>query len=136
MSTAELAAFQGVSLSFIRKLLTDLEQGGIVKSHSGRNGGFSLASPKENISVLDVVNVIEPRKRLFDCKEIRQRCALFNNDVPAWVTSKPCEINAVFLNAEAAMFSELAKTTLENIDQAFSAKAPKSFSEQAIKWFK
>lgn len=135
MSATALADFQGLSLSFVRKLLTDLERGGIVKSHSGRHGGFSLAASRKNISVLDVVNVIEPDKRLFECKEIRQRCTLFSDNVPAWVRAKPCEINAVFLKAEAAMLSELAETTLEHIDQTFSAKAPKKFEEQAIQWF-
>lgn len=135
ISSADLANFQGLSLSFTRKLLTDLERGNIVQSHSGRHGGFSLSRAKNEISVQDVVTVIEPGKRVFDCKEIRQRCALFNRGVPAWVKSKPCEINAVFLKAEAAMVGELANTTLESIDDAFSAKAPNNFSERAAQWF-
>lgn len=135
ISSADIAGFQGLSLSFTRKLLTDLERGNIVQSHSGRRGGFSLSRPKKKISVMDVVKVIEPGKRVFDCKEIRQRCVLFNDSVPAWVRSKPCEINAVFLKAEAAMVSQLAETTLESIDQTFSAKAPREFEEQAVQWF-
>lgn len=135
ISSTDLADFQGLSLSFIRKLLTELERGDLVQSHSGRNGGFSLSRDKKNISVLDVVKVVEPGKRVFDCKEIRQRCALFESGVPTWVTSKPCEINTVFLKAEAAMVAQLADTTLDSIDQAFGIKAPKEFEEQAVQWF-
>lgn len=135
ISSAELAEFQGLSLSFVRKLLTDLERGGLVKSHSGRRGGFSLSRPPDQISVLAVVELLEPGKRLFDCNEIRERCKLFNNEVPDWVRAKPCEINAVFLAAEHAMRAQLAKATLKNIDTAFSKKAPPEFGEQAVKWF-
>ena len=135
ISSRDMAEFLGLSLSFVRKLMTDLERGKIVTSRRGRHGGFVLSRAAENVSVSDVLAVIEPNKQIFSCQEIRQKCVLFEDQVPPWVRSKRCEISAVFQNAEQAMRAQLESTTLADIGNAFTKKVPAKFKQQSIEWF-
>ena len=135
LSSRDIAEFLGLSLSFVRKLMTVLEAGGLIGGRTGRNGGFYLQRTAAEISVLEVVELLEPNKRVFSCQEIRQRCALFAGGTPKWVTQRTCEINAVFLQAEKALFDELRNTSLADIGMAFTHKAPAEFETKSIEWF-
>ena len=78
VSNRDLADFQGVSVSFLAKIFPRLEKAGIVTASEGIRGGYGLARPADEITVLDVVEAIDGLKPLFDCQEIRGRCALFD----------------------------------------------------------
>ena len=67
-SSRDLAELQGVSPSFIAKIFPRLEKAGIVEASEGVRGGYRLARPANEITVLDVVDAIEGKKPLFDCQ--------------------------------------------------------------------
>ena len=75
-SSRDLAEFQGVSPSYLAKLFTQLEKAGLVASSEGTAGGYRLARPIDEITVLDVVDALEGGKPLFQCREVRDRCVL------------------------------------------------------------
>ena len=104
-SARDLAAIQGVSPTLVAKIMPRLEKAGLVSSSGGINGGYRLACPPDEISVLDVVDAVEGGRRLFDCKEVRRNCALFSGDPPSWSASGTCGIHAVILLAERAMLA-------------------------------
>lgn len=83
-SSRDLAEIQGVPPAFVAKIFPKLEKAGIVEASGGIRGGYRLARAPEDISVLDVVDAVEGRKALFDCQEVRGRCALFDNKPPKW----------------------------------------------------
>lgn len=56
-----------VSPKYISKILNDLVGAGLVTSQRGRNGGFVLAREPASISVLDVVNAVDPIRRIETC---------------------------------------------------------------------
>ena len=62
-SARDLAAFQGVSASYLAKLFTKLEKAGLVVSSEGIRGGFRLARPARDISVLEIVDALEGASR-------------------------------------------------------------------------
>ena len=99
-SSRDLAALQGFSPSFVAKILPKLEKAGILTASEGLRGGYRLARPADQVSVLDVVDAIEGQKPLFDCQEVRERCVLFGSEPPAWATGGVCSIHAVMLRAE------------------------------------
>ena len=134
-SARDLAEFQGVSPSYVAKLFTSLERAGIVSSAEGAKGGFRLSHPASDISVLDVVDAIEGRKRIFQCKNIRVNCVLFEDEAPAWAVSGLCAIHQVMIDAEEKMREELARVTLSDLNDRLSAKAPANFSPKVIDWF-
>ncbi len=135
-STAELAEFQGISPTFVAKLLTRLKAKGLVSAIEGAGGGYLLAKPPQHISVLDVVTALEGDKPLFQCKNIRRQCALFAPSPPRWATKGLCSIHAVMVEAEEAMKSTLATHTLADLAQRFSAKAPQTFFVDVDAWFR
>src|SRR4051794_19920754 len=76
-SVRDLADLQGVPVEYVAKLFTKLQKAGLVVASEGARGGFRLAREPRSISVLDVVIAIDGKKQLFECREIRGRCAIF-----------------------------------------------------------
>lgn len=66
-TAADISKATKVPQSYLSKVLLDLVTGGIVLSQRGPNGGFSLARDPEVISVLDVVNAVDPIRRIEVC---------------------------------------------------------------------
>ncbi|MBI0331301.1 MULTISPECIES: RrF2 family transcriptional regulator [Burkholderia] len=134
-SVRDLAELQGVSVDFLAKLFTKLHKAGLVIATEGAKGGFALARPAEQISLLDVVSAIDGDKALFECREIRERCAVFEGAKPAWATSGVCAIHSAMQQAEKRMRESLASQSLAEIAGRFSSKAPRTFGPQVVKWF-
>ncbi|GGG76089.1 RrF2 family transcriptional regulator [Paenibacillus radicis (ex Gao et al. 2016)] len=63
----ELAVTLGVSESYLSKIMSKLRQDGIVRAVPGVNGGYELAKPADQITFLDVIQVIEGRQQMFEC---------------------------------------------------------------------
>ncbi len=66
-SSHAIAAATKVPPNYISKVLKDLVEAGIVTSRRGPNGGFVLAREPKSISVLDVVNAVDPIRRIETC---------------------------------------------------------------------
>jgi DNA-binding IscR family transcriptional regulator len=84
--------------------------------------------------VHDVVVAIDGDKPLFDCLEIRDRCAVFDDAPPAWATRGVCSIHAVMQSAEKVMRHELKQHTLSDIANRTIDKAPASYGTQVVQW--
>jgi Rrf2 family protein len=54
-----LAAAQSIPQKFLENILADLRNGGIVASQRGAEGGYRLARPPEEITIADVIRVVE-----------------------------------------------------------------------------
>jgi Rrf2 family protein len=134
LSSRDLAEFQGISHSFLAKIFPKLEKAGLVRASEGVHGGYLLARAPEDITVLQIVDAIEGQKPLFDCQEIRGRCAVFGSTPPAWATKGVCSIHAVMLRAEKAMRDTLAATSLHDISNAVGGKAPPDFANEVQGW--
>jgi Rrf2 family protein len=133
-SARDLAQLQGLPVEFMAKLLTRLEKAGLVTASEGAKGGFRLARGADAISVLDVVIAIDGDKPLFDCREIRGRCALFDGAPPAWASRGVCSIHAVMLEAEQRLREVLGERTLGAIAARVAAKAPPAFGASVAAW--
>lgn len=62
-----IAAGTRVPPNYISKILKDLVEAQVVTSRRGPNGGFVLAREPDTISVLDVVNAVDPIRRIETC---------------------------------------------------------------------
>jgi len=135
MSSRDLAELQGISPSFVAKIFPKLEKAGIVAASEGVRGGYRLARPAEAISFLDIVDAIEGEKPLFDCQEVRERCALFAaGGAPDWATDGVCAVHGVMLQAEKAMRDALASQSLADVGNRFGRKAPGAFFGDVEAW--
>ncbi|WP_170378845.1 RrF2 family transcriptional regulator [Ruegeria atlantica] len=134
-SSRELAEFQGVSPSYVAKVFTKLRRSGLVESTDGIAGGYRLAKPAAEISVLDIVEALDGYKPAFQCREIRRSCVLYRGQVPDWAGRGICAVHAVMKSAEQKMKQELARTSLEDIKGRVNAKAPVEFGLKTEAWF-
>src|SRR5258708_7232659 len=111
LTAARLAEFHGVPGAYLAKHLQALTRAGLFEAVPGRGGGYRLAKPAKNISVLDVVEAVEGRTRAFECSEIRQRGPA--GGTPADYRSV-CGIARVMYDAEAAYRDVLASVTIND----------------------
>jgi Rrf2 family protein len=134
-SARDMADFQGVSPSFTAKIFTQLEKAGIVRAAEGVRGGFALARPAGEITVLDVADAIEGEKPLFQCRDIRDDCVLYRNGPPKRPAGDLCTIHRLMLDAEARMRETLAETTLADLADTVAGKIPKKRQRDGAAWF-
>ncbi len=59
VKTDDLAKAQGIPGQFLADILSDLRADRLVRSHRGREGGYALARPAEQISIADVLRCID-----------------------------------------------------------------------------
>jgi Rrf2 family protein len=134
-STRDIAEFQQLSTDYVAKLFTRLEKAGVVTATEGMRGGFHLARAARDISVLDVVDAVEGRKPLFQCREVRANCVLFDGTTPSWSGRGVCGIHAVMLKADTAMRDSLARSTLAELALHVTEVVPKAHQMATEDWF-
>lgn len=62
-----LAKHTQVPRRYLHTVLQELVRAELVRSQPGPGGGYSLARPAEDITILDVVNAISPLERIKGC---------------------------------------------------------------------
>ncbi|MDC5576407.1 Rrf2 family transcriptional regulator [Acinetobacter baumannii] len=103
LSSKDLAELQGVSPSFMAKIFPKLEKQVWLLLKKVFAAAIYWLDLLTKSVFLDIVNAIEGEKPLFECQEVRGKCAVFNNVPPDWATSGVCAVHAVMLQAEKAM---------------------------------
>lgn len=64
-----------ISRSFLAKILQSLAREGILKSFKGAKGGFSLNQKIEDISIRNVIEIVEKKPIIiFDCSQDINKC--------------------------------------------------------------
>lgn len=72
----ELAHASRVPVPTVSKILKELCRAGLLVSHRGRHGGYSLSRPAEQISVAAIVEALEGPVSVTECSEAQGVCAL------------------------------------------------------------
>jgi Rrf2 family protein len=69
VSRSDIEKSQGIPSFYLSKIMKDLVTGGLVVSHVGSKGGFTLAKPPPQISIKDVYECVERPLVLMECLE-------------------------------------------------------------------
>lgn len=67
LTTAVIAERAQVPKDYLAKILKQMGDAGLVRSVRGLNGGCTLAKPAKEISLLDVINSVDPIRRIEKC---------------------------------------------------------------------
>ncbi|HEY9766850.1 MAG TPA: Rrf2 family transcriptional regulator [Chroococcales cyanobacterium] len=78
----KIAERENLPVSYLEQLLAQLRKAGLVSAMRGATGGYALARPPEEVTVLDVFVALEGPLELIDCATVASctwqpdRCAL------------------------------------------------------------
>jgi Rrf2 family protein len=67
VSRNDIEKSQEIPSFYLSKIMKDLVAGGLVRSHIGSKGGFSLAKPAGTITIKDVYETVERPLVLMEC---------------------------------------------------------------------
>lgn len=131
LSVDALAEFFEVPSAYLAKQMQLLRRAGIVQSVRGKGGGYRLAKPVDDITLLDIVSAIEGPLPAFRCTEIRQNgpCGLKRKDC-----KHPCEIAAAFAQAEQTYRDALAAKTVASIMQEAAMNSSPEHLQEIAGW--
>jgi Rrf2 family protein len=124
--TAKLAAGYEVPPAYLNKQLQALVKAGLLVSVPGAKGGFRLARPLGEITLMDVVAAIEGPDDAFRCTEIRRNGP--GADSPEHLFRKPCAVADAMREAELAWRRALAGRTLSEIKARVDKLSPQTGS--------
>lgn len=66
-TTAQIAAGTHVPAGYLAKVMQNLSRARLVDSRRGLNGGFTLAVDADELTILEVVNAVDPIQRIREC---------------------------------------------------------------------
>ena len=131
LPAAKLAEYHEVPPAYLAKHLQALTAAGITRSLPGPRGGYRLARPPAEVSVLDVVVAIEGDEHAFRCGEIRQRGPLAGGPE---LYRRPCGIARAMWRAEKAWQAELASTSIGDLLLELISHAPADWLRRGAEW--
>ncbi len=107
-SGAAIAAEANIPGHFVTHVMGDLVHAGLVEAKIGRSGGYRLAVPPGEISIMALVEAVEGDTRRTTCVLRDGKCNADN----------PCEVHEVFAEAQKALVGRLARANLAGVVEA------------------
>lgn len=129
---ATLAELYELPPAYLAKQLQALSVTGIVDTTRGPAGGYRLARPAAEITMLDIVRAIEGEGRGFRCTEIRRRGQTAIDDDGAY--PEPCGIAQHMWKAEDAWAAHLASVTVADLQRGAAEAVDRRQRELIDDW--
>jgi Rrf2 family transcriptional regulator, cysteine metabolism repressor len=111
----DIADSRDMPLQFLEQVFAALRRGGVVRSRRGAAGGYSLAHPAADISVLEVVTVLDGMPSPADCTQ--GICERLDG----------CGASSVWIEVQQALEKVLGDTSIADLlarEDALRGRAP------------
>jgi Rrf2 family protein len=112
---SEISQAQDIPEKFLAKIFQSLSKAGIIRSHRGVRGGFTLAKDPELITVKEVLETIQGPYHLMKCIPDPSACMNGRDDF--------CALREVLLIAEQKLVSVFEEYTVADLAKWQRAKA-------------
>lgn len=99
ISLSSIAERQGISEGYLEQLIIPLKKAGLVKGIRGAQGGYTLSKPPSNISVGEVLRVLEGPLAIVDCLTGENRCAKSEDCITRHIWKKISENIAALVDS-------------------------------------
>jgi len=112
-TTDQIATATRVPKAYLSKILQGLSRGGIVHSQRGIGGGMTLTKRPDELTILEVVNAVDPIRRIKTC--------------PLGIEThgiRLCPLHRRLDNAMATVEAAFGRTTLAEVLAEPSASSP------------
>lgn len=101
----EIAEAKKLSLSYLSQIIIPLKEAGLVKSKEGREGGYTLARPAREITVMEILEVLEgPVTPVRCCGDETKKCG----------SESCCNVKFTWRDAKSMLIQFLRTKTLED----------------------
>ncbi|MDR1774069.1 MAG: Rrf2 family transcriptional regulator [Clostridioides sp.] len=105
VSSKEISENMGITQNYVIKITSNLSNAGFVKKVRGMNGGFMLI--KDDLTLYDIVEKIEPTIRINRCIEEEQYCSR--------CATKNCAIRRKFVGLQGTIDGYLKSITIKDL---------------------
>ena len=106
VSTAVLAEEMEVPFRFLRRIVRTLVDVGIISSQRGKGGGIQLARPKEEVSLLQIIEAVDPKNIKFNtCLAADGTCS----------RSHECAVHPELSKLQVVIEQHLGEITMDKI---------------------
>jgi Rrf2 family transcriptional regulator, iron-sulfur cluster assembly transcription factor len=100
-----VARRQGISVKYLEQIIIPLKKANYIQSVRGPKGGHQLAKPPEEITVGEIVALLEEGTTLAECADNPMSCE----------RSPDCATRTLWQEAAQAMFDKLQSITLADL---------------------
>ena len=109
----DIARERNIPETYLAKIFQDLTKAGVVRSHRGAKGGFRLARPASEISLLQVIEALQGPIALNRCLDIRDACG----------NSPTCPVHVVLAKAQAQFVESLQAAKMDELGKSLEHPA-------------
>jgi Rrf2 family protein len=120
-SAAQLAAYYDLPAPSLAKQLQALVRAGALTATTGPRGGFRLARPAADITLLQIVEAVDGAAAPYECREIRQQG---RGALPPEECRTTCVLAAKMAEAHEAWRRSLAGVSLADVIDTLPPSAP------------
>lgn len=109
VSGAELAEANRLPLKFVERILQELREAGVVETHRGKFGGYSLAKPAADIGIGNLVRLVDGRLAPICCasENAYQPCSCPDED--------HCGLRMLMIDVRNAIAAILDRYTIAQV---------------------
>lgn len=120
-SAAQLATYYDLPAPYLAKQLQALVRAGVLTATTGPRGGFRLARPAGDITLLQIVEAVDGTSTPYECREIRQQG---RGALPPEECRSTCILAAKMADAHDAWRRSLAGVSLADVVETLPRSAP------------
>ena len=100
-----IAKITGLSVNYLAQLAIPLKNSGLLIGVSGKNGGYRLGRPPENIRLSEIIEAVQGPVSVTDCASNPDVC----------LNASFCEARAIWVILSGSMMEILGKYTLSDL---------------------
>jgi Rrf2 family protein len=101
----DIATRQSISVKYLWQVINPLKESGFLRATRGAKGGYVLARPPEEITMLDVLTTLEGPVSILKCMTIKDACNRIHS----------CVSRTVWKEVNTAVESTLERITLAEV---------------------
>ena len=105
VSLPELSKIRGISKKYLEQITIPLKKANYIKTVRGISGGHVLARPPDEITLGEIVAVLEGSKSIVNCKVKDEFCKRIDD----------CVMHAIWKKSEKALFDYLSSITIADL---------------------
>ena len=106
-TSKEIGAVMGIPKNYVLKITHKLVEAGIVERLVGAQGGFLLIRKSGEITLLEIIDIMEPTTRINRCLEADRYCSRY--------ATENCPVRGFYCKLQEEMERSLQKMTIRKL---------------------